>query len=152
MLWKTSKIPVNFNESESAAEARTSLQTPADQWLATLVRTHLRSQRLEVRILPRILDLRRPTSWSAQVLAQKTLVRLQRTRAIERALWLTFGFIKVQAGGSPCQSFRKRWSPCGRGWYVALNGKQLPLGKREARAFKRYDELMCQPRAADRRS
>jgi hypothetical protein len=41
--------------------------------------------------------------------------------------------------------FPKPWSRGGRGWYVTLNGKQLPLGKQKARAFERYHELMRQP-------
>jgi len=42
--------------------------------------------------------------------------------------------------------FPKPWSRKGRGWFVTLDGKQLPLGKQKARAFERYHDLMRQPR------
>lgn len=40
------------------------------------------------------------------------------------------------------------WERKGRGWFVQLNGKQVPLGREKKLAFKRFHELMAEPESA----
>ena len=42
--------------------------------------------------------------------------------------------------------FPKPWYRKKRGWYVTLDGEQIPLGKEREAAFEQYHELMRQPR------
>ncbi len=42
--------------------------------------------------------------------------------------------------------FAKPWYRRRRGWYVTLDGQQIPLGKDREAAFERYHDLMRQPR------
>ena len=39
----------------------------------------------------------------------------------------------------------KPWCRKGRGWYVTLYGKQIPLGQQRKQAFERYHDLLRQP-------
>lgn len=43
--------------------------------------------------------------------------------------------------------FSKPWHRKGRGWYVTLDGSQIPLSKDRTEAFARYHELMAKPRS-----
>ena len=42
--------------------------------------------------------------------------------------------------------FAKPWYRKRRGWYVTLDGQQIPLGKDREAAFEQYHDLMRQPR------
>jgi len=44
--------------------------------------------------------------------------------------------------------FAKPWFRKGRGWYVTVDGKQVPLGADRKSAFAEYHKLMQQPREA----
>jgi integrase len=46
----------------------------------------------------------------------------------------------------PKPKFPKPWYRKKRGWYVTLDGEQIPLGKGRETAFEQYHDLMRQPR------
>ena len=40
----------------------------------------------------------------------------------------------------------KPWLRKGRGWFVTIDGKQVPLGNDKEAAYRRFHELMAEPK------
>ena len=106
----------------------------------------LRSRRLQVRILPGILDLRQiDVSLAQEIGTEKDPGLLTQTGAGR-----TFQLAHSPFPGFELEEFvmkfPKPWYRKGRGWFVTLDGQQIKLSSDRAEAFEKYRELISQPR------